>query len=207
MKYGKLNLGQVEAVVNKLGGMEGVQRFLRDEITISKPTRSWREKDGVIHFSVTSDGTTGGEWIKRLEGKDFHLSDCSKQLLRSSDFKPTDSITTEVAVLKGAFFKDKDRITKKIRAEADNRGFIKLNAEVACLVREKFTDKEIKTMGFDWLITMHKPIKDSVSVLGLLGTGWDGGESCLGAYYGGPGSLWGRGSGFVFLVAQVSFED
>lgn len=28
MKYGELNLGQVEAIVNKLGGMEGVKRFL-----------------------------------------------------------------------------------------------------------------------------------------------------------------------------------
>ena len=28
MKYGELNLGQIEAIVNKLGGMEGVQRFL-----------------------------------------------------------------------------------------------------------------------------------------------------------------------------------
>jgi len=28
MKYGELNLGQIEAIVNKLGGMAGVQRFL-----------------------------------------------------------------------------------------------------------------------------------------------------------------------------------
>jgi len=28
MRYGELNLGQIEAIVNKLGGMEGVQRFL-----------------------------------------------------------------------------------------------------------------------------------------------------------------------------------
>ena len=34
MKYGKLTLGQVEAVVNKLGGMEGVKRFLSGETVI-----------------------------------------------------------------------------------------------------------------------------------------------------------------------------
>ncbi len=28
MKYSELNLGQIEAIVNKLGGMDGVQRFL-----------------------------------------------------------------------------------------------------------------------------------------------------------------------------------
>ncbi|MCX6760056.1 MAG: hypothetical protein NTW46_01795, partial [Candidatus Nealsonbacteria bacterium] len=37
MKYGELNLGQVEAIVNKLGGMEGVQRFLRGELTLKEP--------------------------------------------------------------------------------------------------------------------------------------------------------------------------
>ena len=34
MKYGELNLGQVEAMVNKLGGMEGVRRFLAGELMV-----------------------------------------------------------------------------------------------------------------------------------------------------------------------------
>lgn len=34
MKYGELNLGQIEAIVNKLGGMEGVQRFLAGSIEV-----------------------------------------------------------------------------------------------------------------------------------------------------------------------------
>jgi hypothetical protein len=34
MKYGELNLGQVEAIVNKLGGMEGVLRLLSGELMV-----------------------------------------------------------------------------------------------------------------------------------------------------------------------------
>lgn len=34
MKYGELNLGQIEAIVNKLGGMDGVHRFLAGSIEI-----------------------------------------------------------------------------------------------------------------------------------------------------------------------------
>jgi len=34
MKYGELTLGQVEAIVNKLGGMEGVQRLLSGELVM-----------------------------------------------------------------------------------------------------------------------------------------------------------------------------
>lgn len=34
MKYGKFTLGQIEAVLNKLGGEEGVQRFLSGELVV-----------------------------------------------------------------------------------------------------------------------------------------------------------------------------
>lgn len=34
MKYGELNLGQIEAIVNKLGGMDGVRRFLSGELMV-----------------------------------------------------------------------------------------------------------------------------------------------------------------------------
>lgn len=34
MKYGELNLGQIEAIVNKLGGMDGVRRFLSGETVV-----------------------------------------------------------------------------------------------------------------------------------------------------------------------------
>ncbi|MDD3531660.1 MAG: hypothetical protein PHV99_03680 [Candidatus Pacebacteria bacterium] len=34
MKYGELTLGQMEAVVNKLGGMDGVKRFLAGNIEV-----------------------------------------------------------------------------------------------------------------------------------------------------------------------------
>lgn len=34
MKYGELNLGQIEALVNKLGGMDGVRRFLSGELVV-----------------------------------------------------------------------------------------------------------------------------------------------------------------------------
>lgn len=190
---------RVQAVWNILGGEEGVDRLLSGEITISKPKRAWREQDGVIYFSVTSDSTTGEEWIKRLEGKDFRVSDYAKSVLRS-DFKPTDGVTTEIAVLKGMLFEDKDRITNKIRAEADKRKLIKPNAEVACLIREKFTDEEIKAMGLWGIITMHEPIKDSDGDPDLLGAdrfvvgGW------LLAYYVSPDSGWGRGCGFAFVA-------
>jgi len=161
----------------------------------------WTEKDGVIYFSVVSDGTTGEEWIKRLD-----IGDNAKSILLSKDFKPTKGVKTEVAVLKSLFFEDKDRITKNIRAEADKRKLTKPNAEVACLIHEMFTDGEIKAMGLSYIVTMHDPIKDSVGVLSLLNAG----RGAFGRWFytcrDDPNYWWNRDFGFAFVVSQVDLN-
>ncbi len=207
MKYGRLNLGQIEALVNKLGGMEGVEKFLRDELSVSSPSRSWCEEDGVIYFSVTSDGTIGEDWIKRLESNGFRVGNYTKQVLRTPSFKPTNGVTTEVAVLKGMLFEDNDRITKNIRAEADKRKLSKPNAELACLIREKFTDKEIEQMGLWYIVAMHEPINDSDGDPNLLYANRDSGGRWLGACSGRSDSRGDRGGGFAFAVSQVSSQS
>ena len=204
MKYGDVTLGQVETAVNKLGGMDGWLRFLAGELTVSKPARRRREQNGVIYLSVASDGTTGEDWIKRLEGNGFRVGNYAKQVLRSSDFRPTNGVTTEIAVLKGMLFEDSDRITKNIRAEADRRSLTKPNAEIACLIREAFTDEEIEAMGLWWIVAMHEPIKDSGGAPVLLYAFHGGGGRWLSAYYDRPGIRWRRDDGFAFVVSQVS---
>src|SRR3989344_2458381 len=202
-KYPK-TLGRIEAVWNKQGGEDGVDRFLRNELTVSTLTRSWREEDGVIYLPpLVSDGTTGPLWIPRLEKQGFRIEDYVKQVLRSPDFKPTNGVTTEIAVLKGVLFEDNDRSTKKIRAEADKRKLEKPNAELACLIREKFTDKEIEAMGLVWIATMHEPINDSDGIPNLLCASRRGDGRWLSGYYGEPDRRWARGSGFAFAVSQV----
>ncbi len=178
-------------------------RFLRGELSVSEPPRQWREENGVIRFSVISDGTTGEAWITRLESKGFRVGDYAKQVLRSPDFQPSSGVTTEIAVLKGSLFEDNDRITRNIRAEADKRKLEKPNAEVACLIREKFTDKEIEAMGLWYIVAMHEPIKDSGGGPDLLDANRYGGGRWLDAYCVKPDDRWDRGVGFVFVVAQV----
>lgn len=126
----------------------------------TKPVRAWREQDGIFYFSVTSDGTSGPDWITRLESKGSGVGSYAKSVLRSPDFKPTSDVTIEIAVLPGTLWSDGDRITRKIRAKAKKRKLGKPNAEVACLIREMFTDEEIEAMGLWWIVAMHKPIKD-----------------------------------------------
>jgi hypothetical protein len=204
MKYPEITWGRMEAVVNKLGGMDGVDRFLRGEPTVSEPVCGWREENGVIYFSVTSDGATGSDWIKRLAEKGFSVTDYAQSILRSPDFTTAKAGTvTEVAVLKGEFFSnEEDCTTSNIRAEADKRGWLKPNAEVACLIREKFSNQEIKAMGL-WCVTaMHEPKKDPDGDLILLHAIRGVNGSWLGTYYDNSDGWWTREVGFAFAVAQ-----
>ena len=168
--------------------------------------QKWTEKDGVVYFSVTSDGVTGEEWITRLESKGFRAGDYVKNVLRSKGFKPTAGITYEVAVLKGELFSDSERITKNIRKDAKNRKFTTPNAEVACLIREKFSDKELEAMGLYWIVVMHEPIKDSDGDPTLLGANRYGDGSWLNTGYDGPDGEWVRGLGFAFATQNPASE-
>ncbi len=207
MKYASLDLGTIEAVFNKLGGIEGAQKFLQGRLQVSEPARRWREQDGVIYLTVTSNGMTGPEWIKYLEKKGFRLSDYAKSVLRSSDFKPTKGVTYEVAILKGMLFEDSQRITKNIRNVATERKFTTPNAEIACLIRDNFSDEDIEAMGLVWIVAMHEPIKDSGGYPNLLHANRNDGGSWLDAYYDDPDSRWHRGLGFAFVVSQVCSQN
>lgn len=201
-----LTAGQLNAIVKKIGGHDAALKFLRGELTVSKPTRSWREQDGVIYLSVTSDGTTGPEWISRLESKGFRIGIYPRNVLCSKDFKPTSGITTEIAILKGMLFENSNRVTKKIRVEAESRKLTKPNAEVACLIRENFSDEEIEAMGLWWIVAMHEPINDSGGDPRLLCLDRGGHGSWLSTSYGSPGLEWLRGGGFAFVVSQVELN-
>ena len=214
MEFASANLtaGQLNAIVKKLGGEEGALRLLRGELVVSEPERCWREQDGVIYFSVTSDGATGEEWIVRLESKGFRVDDCTKGILCSPDFKPTNG-TTEVAVLKGMLFNEDERITNNIRAKAhageftQGRELSDPNAELACLIREKFLDEEIESMGLWVIVAMHEPIKDSGGNPDLLYAYRRGDGGWLYACWVDPYYRWSRDRGFAFSLSQVRTQD
>lgn len=181
-----------------------LQKALREALcppVVQEPARRWCEENGTIYLEVTSDGTTGPEWIGRLKKKGFQLSKWAKDILNSSDFKPTSGMIYRIAVLKGTLFTDSDRITKKIRSEAERRKLTKPNAEVACLIREMFSDEELKAMGLWWIVVFHEPIKDSDGDPGLLNARRVRGGHWLDANDDRPDDDWGSIGGFAFLVS------
>lgn len=137
----------------------------------------------------------------RLLAGGFRVGRYARDLLRSPRFVPTAGVTTRVAVLKGALFEDAGRFTGIVRASAATRGLLIPNVEVACLIREKFADKEIEQMGLWFIATMHEPINDSDGDSALLVSHRGGDGRWLSAYSQRPDGKWRRDSGFAFTVA------
>ncbi len=181
--------------------------MIEEQVSVAKEYKyeSSTDDDGVIYFSfsVISDGTTGSQWIERLESKGFRVSKWAKDVLNSPDFKPTTGVTTKIAVLPGKMFDDSGRVTKKIRAEAEHRNLLLVsNAEIACLAREKLSDDVLKAMGLWWLVFFHEPIKDSDGDPFLLTVLRSGDGRWLDTFYDYPGFSWRSADGFAFAVSQ-----
>ena len=206
-KYGHRTHNWFEAIVNKLGGEESADAFLRDELVVQKPIRHWTTaSDGTIRFQLTSLGLTGQQWIERLESKGHRLSRCAKDFLNSPDFVSCEKGKVyNLAVLPGKLFSDGERTTENIRTDGDRRNMIHgkdLPTEIGALIRLNFTNKEIEQMGQNWLTTMREPVKDSDGVPRLLCAHRLGGESWLHAPWAKPDYRWHRLSGFVFVAPQ-----
>jgi len=161
-----------------------------------------RDADGVIRFTLISNGKAGEEWITHFTAKGLSVGRYAQSVLRYKNFKPTKAGTPHhIAVLPGKLYSDDGRITRLIRADAKKRKMTDPHAEVACLIRDMFSDEEIKEMGLDWIITMHEPIPDSDGSPSVLGT-YRFSDCRLSAYYGEPDRRWDRDNGFAFSVPQ-----
>lgn len=170
---------------------------------VPEPSRRWSEQDGVISFTVTSNGLTGEEWITHFKAKGLQVGPYAKRILLSKDFQPTTGIMTEIRVLKPGIFKDDVRVTREIRAEATHREFVKPNAEVGCLIRDMFTNAEIEAMGLWGIVAMHDPIEisDGNPILLAARRSFD---YSLCSDDGRPVNQWYGSDGFAFAVPRVA---
>lgn len=159
-KFSSMSSEERDALFGGLAGNQVAEKT-------TKKDRGWREEDGVIYFSVTSDGTSGPAWIARLRARGFRVSSgpALHAALTSEDFKPTTGVTTHVAVLKGMLFSHDQRTTAHFVKDAERRGFGRLHPEVACLARELLTHADLEAMDLWRIAFMHEPMRLMVSGL------------------------------------------
>jgi hypothetical protein len=161
-----LTVAQLEALVEKIGGHEHAIDFINNNNLVV--TRSWHEYGRVIYFTVESDGTAGPQWIKRLTKKGFTVSRSARKILRSSAFKPTKQIVYKIVAFRGELFGNQNLTKEFLDKEVLYQGEqfpTKVcevpTMEVGCLIREKFSDEDLKEMGLERMFIMHRPAKTS----------------------------------------------
>jgi len=202
----------IENLMRQMGikdPIEAIRRINSGEWEVRQLTPRWTSlDDGTISFSVTSDGTTGPEWIKRLGKKGFGPSWGACHMLCSSDFKPTNGVKCEIKVLRGKLWYDKDRKTHIIRQYAEICGLKTPNAEIACLVRENFSDDDLSDMGLNWIVTMHRSIENDKGVWCLLMSSrvYREGRWLIDVKAETSRNNWLPEGGFAFIVSQTNKE-
>lgn len=157
MKYNNVDFGTTEAIFNKLGGLEGMERFLRGETFICSQDPSWGTHNNTVYFDLTSNGLTGPQWVERLEKGRYFVHWWVKEILLSDKFIPTNRVTSKVAVMSGSLLEDEYRTTDAVWVEANKKNFKMPRIEIACLMLEKFKPEEFQQMGFNNVIVMHQP--------------------------------------------------
>ena len=158
MKYGEVNLGQVEAAINKLGGIDGWNALLRDELEIkSKPLLFSKNEHGHYIIEVTGLNLTGAEEIVRLEQLGFRIRDYTKQCLLSTNpdsydanHRLEDGKVYKVVLVLGREVK-KNRTTANCQAYGLQFGYGKPLAGIQPRIREAVSDKQLEEMGIYYI--------------------------------------------------------
>lgn len=190
---------QMSVNVKKLGGRNKAIKFSHDKLSVLEPIHKWFEQDSIIYLDVISDGTTGPGWIKRLEKRGCRLSCNVKSMLLSTKFKPTKDVMTKITILKGNLFNDDNYTVFGLNDLAIKHNLSKPNAEVACLIRENFSNEDLEAMGLIWIAIMHEPVNDFEGNSGILRVSRYRNDCWLNAYYVGPDSGRFKGRGFAFI--------
>ena len=125
-------------------------------------TPKWFERNGIVYVSLTSDGTSGSDWIKRLEAKGLKIDRSLKEDLEADSFKPTSGIERIVAIVRGIHFNDDDHPSplEAFRAKdteifdfdiSQNYKVLTLGLQTICLLLDRWSADDLQEMLFDSL--------------------------------------------------------
>ncbi|MBU3934678.1 hypothetical protein KKC00_01805 [Patescibacteria group bacterium] len=193
MKYNDWTLGQVEAVFNKLGGDDGVRRFLAGELVV-KPVQPELKV-----FKTIKLGTglkTADDFRKALKDNGFSIGDYANDILDKPAFTvATEEIELDLVVISVAELGFKNGATREqIYARAKELGLDICPAEVGPQLRLQYKDQP----NNEWLVIAMEPIADSDGGLGLFNVRRHDSALWLCGYYGYPDYVWYSARRFVF---------
>ncbi len=167
--------------------------------TAPTPTEWTVDGEGNIHFTLTSNGFTRKQWIQCFERRGCEYT---YQVLRRTSEAPTNGVTYNIVVRPSNKISKVNRTAKKICVAAKQKGWSKPHWEVACLIRDKFTDEQLEEMGLWSIVTMHEPVSDAEDTPRLLESTREGSGHLLGTICHRPNERLSPLAGFAFVVSQ-----
>ena len=193
MKYSNWTLGQVEAVFNKLGGDDGVRRFLAGELVVKETERQlkvWKT------IKLGTGLKTADDFRRALKDDGFNISDWASDILGKPAFKAADE-DTEVDLVKVTVaelgFKNGAR-HNQIYERAKELGLGLCPPEVGPQLRLQYQDQP----NGEWILVAMEPIVDSDGNPKLFVVGHDDSGLWLDSRWGSPNCFWGAGRRWVF---------
>lgn len=106
-----------------------------------------------ILWTVTSDGRSRTKLIRDIERKKGVGVSVEAQEIR---FYSTSGATYQLVGIRGDEFEDDKRNIFNVYKEANRRGYLQPDIEVAFLLREKYPTEE--ELGFSFVVVCHEPI-------------------------------------------------
>lgn len=176
---------------------------MNDESVIVKselPTEWAFDEYGNIHFLLTSSGLSPEQWKRHLEARGLRIGDRACAVLFGAHEMPTFGKSYHVVVCFNTKLSPQDRTTADIRNHAKIMRWETPHWEVACLIRDAFTDQQLEEMGLWYVAALHEPINDSEGNPYLLSSRRDDVGHRVSAQHGSPDSPWFGHGGFAFVV-------
>ncbi len=190
MKYAEMDWGTMEAVVNKLGGMEGVKRFLRGEIAVGVAS--------VFTFLTSVKfGTkkSANDYRKAIKAAGNRISDWASDILGKMPISDTEiELDLVTATVRELGFED-GATFNEICERGMELGMELCPAEVGPALRLQYQDQPKD----EWLIIAMEAITDSDGGPHVFSVHRDRGGRWLYSRWSRPGHHWPPGSRFVFV--------
>ncbi len=206
IKYSKLDLGRIEAVVNNLGGMDGIDRFLAHELVLVDPTKA---KNGAKApeplFAFVATFKTEG--TKEFVAKKNYVVDTSETALVRISYLGGNFKTHLLPKVERDIAACDLKIQKLRRPSIDLPKNPEEPGTIAGLGGLEKAETSLyeffKTLAYkqsigdlSWLVGFVRDADDS-NVLWAVSARWSGGGWGLGAYSGSRPREWGAGDEFV----------
>jgi len=191
MKYGELNLGQIEAMVNKLGGIDGVQRFLANGIVIAGVWKTWRK------VTLGTCLRNPDDFREAIKQSGMKIRDWANDILAQPAFAVArEKIEVELINVSVAELGFKDGATyQDICLRACGLDLDLCPNEVGPHLRLQYKDQPKNEL----LVVAMNAITSSSGCPTVFCVERDGGALCLRGLSSSPSSFWNGDNRFLFL--------